>query len=77
MDAKDLRTASEKWKKQLKKDVRSWRESVRYRVRNLKARTQPDFAGSKEQPRKGEQVDGDENTGRKSKDARDLLGDPA
>ena len=33
----DLKSAIEKGIKLLKKDVKSWRESVRYRVRNLKA----------------------------------------
>ncbi len=73
----DLKSAVEKWKKLLGKDLKSCRESMRYRVRNLKARTQKQVADLKQETQEGEKADVDKNTGRKSSDAQDLLGDTA
>lgn len=75
MDVEDLRSANEKWEKQLKKDLKSWTESLRYRVRNLKARTQNRIADLKQQTDEGEKADdGDKNTGGKGQNVGDLLG---
>jgi len=70
----DVKSANEEWKKELKKGVRSWRDSVRYRVRNLKSRTEEQIADIKQQANKGEKSDGDKDTGRESEHAEDLLG---
>lgn len=70
----DLKSAIQKWKKLLQKDLKSWRESVRYRVRNLKARTQEQVADLKHEMQEGEKADVDKNTDREGPDVADLLG---
>ncbi len=75
-----LKTANEERKKELNKGLRSWRESARYRVRNLQSRIAEQIARIKGQANKGEKsngerTDGDKKAGRESEHAEDLLGD--
>lgn len=72
----DLRNANQEWKKGQRKGLRSWLESARYRIRNLKSRTEAQIAQLKgEANQGGKSDDGDKDAGRQSKHVKDLLGD--